>query len=189
MPEIRDIDRLRYLKSIDLKMALCYERLSQRDRALTAFRRVLAVDAVHAAARAGEDRMLIALGQKKRRASNPLSAAVQAVLGLPKEERDWSIVEQTLTRLAEENQWADAQIKLFDARLLLWKGEFQQAIAAADAWLATKPQDVDFHLLACEAARQMDDEGPDAVLKRLDLADAAVGEHQALRVARAIALR
>lgn len=173
-------------QQVDSLLGLCYERLGQPDMAANQYRVVLENDPQDERARAGLERVRALRGlEPEGEQSNPLQQLIAEELKKPESERNWSAVDAMLPKIADEQKWDEATVKLFQARLMMMRGDYEGASNALREADKASPKNLQIHRTAIQLARLNPKAGPEKAMELWNRVVKEFGDSPALRIDKA----
>lgn len=172
--------------TVAFQLGLAYEKSGQYDKAETAYKAVLARSPSNDPAKAGIQRVGIAMRREmKNPETSDLDAMVAAELKKPKDKRNWAEVDAKLTELAEKRKIEGAALDMFWARMMLYRENFPEARKRLIAARNKDDKNVEVRRLAVLLLRAEDPKtGPAKALQLLDQTIEQFGDSAQLRLDR-----
>lgn len=176
-----------YADQIGSQLGLAYERSGQYDKAESAYKAVLARNPNNDFAKAGVQRVGLAL---KRDVKNPETADLDQLLAAelkkPKKDQNWSEIDKKIAELAQKRKYEGAALELFWARMMLARENYPEARKRLVAAREKDPENMEVRRLAVFLLRAEDPEkGPAKALQLLDQTVEQFGDKPELRLDRA----
>ena len=154
---------------INLQLGLCHEKLGQLELAKQSYEDALHNDPSFEPAVLGKQRIV-------SRMQIPGTAAVapswpvqtQEMLKLPKEQRDWTEIDQSVEKWIEEKQLSEDRQLLVRAEMKIRMQKYSEASQLVQMAYKLAPDDLNIQLLGTRLLSQDPDKGPAEALKFLE---------------------
>lgn len=189
---------------INFQLALCYEQLGRNDSARDAYTLVLQQAPDNEPARAGLQRVTAKLGQtdvasNSSNSSDSTATAEQAAslqrlivaeANKPKEQQNWSAIDEQLKKVIAERDLDEVSQKLLWANLYMVRGDLDKARAALQEVHKLVPEDqtkqrLAIQRIAIKVVQRDPEQGPEKALSLLDRTIAQFGDQPDLRLDKA----
>lgn len=176
-----------YADTLAMQLGLAYEKSGQRDKAQTVYQGMLKRNPNNEPAKDGMKRVALMGGRPEKSATiEDLDQLVEQVMRLPKDQRDWTKIDEQLTKLAEERKYEGATLDLFWAQMLLAREDFAGARKRLVAGRDKDPDNLQIQRLAVGLLRAEDpQQGPAKALRLLGQVVERFGDKPELRLDRA----
>ena len=176
----------RLADQLGMQLGVAYEQSGQLDKAESTYRRLLQQNVNNEPAKAGVQRVAERLN---RRSKNPgtddLDQQLAEILKLPKDQQDWSAMDEKLKKLAEEREYEGATLDLFWARIMLARGDYAQARKYLADGYQKDAENLGIQRWAVILQRSDPSQGPEKALHLLDQVVEKFGDKPELRLDRA----
>ena len=182
--KMMDFGRERVME-VDYSLGLCYERLGRLDMAKDQYELVLQQDSTNEPAAAGVQRVDAAIQPGERSKGDPLQELIAAELKKPKDQQDWTKIDNALQELAKKRQLDPAVVKLIQAQIFMMREDFDGATKALAEANQASPKNLQVYRAMVTLTRVNPKAGPAKALAMLDKVVAQFGDSPGLRLDKA----
>ncbi len=171
---------------INYNLAMCYERLGRFDMAQSQYELMVQQDPTNEPAKLGVQRMKAMLGaEKDDLGSDPLQKAIADELKKPKDEQNWTKVDEMVKEMATKRQLDETTMKLYQAQLMIMREDFDGAAKLLGEAKNLSPKNLQVHRMIIQLARINPKIGPERAAEVLKKVVAEFGDQSALRIDKA----
>lgn len=175
---------------VDYSLGLCYEHLGKPDLAKDKYETVLQTDPQNEPAKVGILRVTtamrgVATDDTGGGGGDPLQKAIAEELKKPKEQQNWTKVDEMFRKLAEERKLDPTTTKLYQAQMMMMREDYDGAAKVLADAKAGAPKNLQVQRMIIQLARINPKIGPTKAMEFLTKVQAQFGDVAALRIDKA----